>query len=483
MKVALLIAGYLRNYDTNISFIKNKILQQFGNIDVYIHITKHEKEQDKYFNTNDEEKDIKYIEEVLSPICKIIEPNILFCNNAAQNNLLNHWSKLYKLNSILKINELHLGKKYDLVIRYRPDVCLADITFATTTSDIIIPKDSKVDKSKLLRKTDPHLCDAFAYGPSDKMDKYFKIFEHLPKLIEKYGTTPETILYRYLKTHNIRYTLKNIKYGYILSKCNVIAICGDSGSGKTTLSNILKQYFNSSFTLECDRYHKWERNNENWQTVTHLNPKANFITKMNKDIFDLKIGKSIYQVDYDHKTGKFTEKEHIKNANNLIVCGLHSLYNKNNEVYNLKIYIDTDPNLKFKWKILRDTKNRGQSSEKVQELIEKRKGDYYKYIYPQRKLSDLVVNFFEPQNNSSEKICLKIFVNKKYFLGNILNTLSQHGISCITDYTSDKVFNIVTFKEFKNTNLLQDSKLKRDDYYDYIVFFILNLRASSSQIF
>ena len=27
---------------------------------------------------------------------------------------------------------------------------------------------------------------------------------------------------------------------------------------------------------------------------------------MQKDVFDLKIGKNIYQVDYDHKTGNFT---------------------------------------------------------------------------------------------------------------------------------------------------------------------------------
>ena len=33
---------------------------------------------------------------------------------------------------------------------------------------------------------------------------------------------------------------------------------------------------------------------------------------MQKDFFDLKIGNTIYQVDYNHSNGKFTEKKEIK---------------------------------------------------------------------------------------------------------------------------------------------------------------------------
>ena len=59
---------------------------------------------------------------------------------------------------------------------------------------------------------------------------------------------------------------------------------------------------------------------------------------MNKDVFDLKLGNNIYQVDYDHKTGMFTDKQNIQSSNNIIVCGLHSHY-LNNNIINLKIYI------------------------------------------------------------------------------------------------------------------------------------------------
>ena len=48
---------------------------------------------------------------------------------------------------------------------------------------------------------------------------------------------------------------------------------------------------------------------------------------MNMDVYNLKIGHEIYAVDYDHSTGKFTQEEKIEAKNNIILCGLHTLYN------------------------------------------------------------------------------------------------------------------------------------------------------------
>ena len=56
-----------------------------------------------------------------------------------------------------------------------------------------------------------------------------------------------------------------------------------------------------------------ESQNILWEKYKHLNPKANFLTKMKNDVFDLKIGKNIYQVNYDHTNGKFTDKKEIIN--------------------------------------------------------------------------------------------------------------------------------------------------------------------------
>ena len=51
---------------------------------------------------------------------------------------------------------------------------------------------------------------------------------------------------------------------------------------KSTITKILKDIFQSSFVLECDRYHKWERGNSNYLEFSHLNPKANNLDNTEK---------------------------------------------------------------------------------------------------------------------------------------------------------------------------------------------------------
>lgn len=470
MRVALLISGYLRTFKTNLPNIQEKIIDKFKNVDVYIHVTKNEDTEDKYLNKRDGSGDVSYINKALNPIALIHEPNILCSDNKTENSLINTWLKYYKLNQLKKENEAKFGD-YDLVIKYRPDLdLLSDDVFEIPVGDFVyIPKDSKIDKNKLSKVDDEYLCDIFAYGTSKMMNDYFSIYEKLESLSKEHGYISETLLYRYLESNNIPYKLMDIDYNVILSMCNVFAIAGDSGSGKTTLANILKQYFSNSIMLECDRYHKWERGDENWKKLTHLNPEANYITKMNDDIFDLKIGKDIYQVDYNHKDGKFTEKEHIESSDNIIVCGLHSLYVENETIYNLKIFIDTDKELKNKWKIQRDVVERGYDVNKVLKQIEDRESDYLSYVYPQREKSDLVINFF---NDSDDKLRLKLLISKKHDITNILTDLKNAGLVYGVHY--EEVFNEIVFTEYKNLEV-DKMVLKLDNYYDYILYFIMNI--------
>ena len=336
MKVALIISGYLRSYDVNIESIKREVIDKFDHVDTYLHITRNECSEDKYLNLINEENDIKNITNHLKPISTIIEDNYEYnVSDIEINNITNQWCKIYKLNQLKIINELSTGIKYDLVIRYRPDIQINSVDLFTCNLEpntIYIPNDSKMDKSRLSNTGDGYICDAISFGDSKAMDSYFDIYTQLEQLVNMVGPVSESVLLHYLIVNKLKYLLVDVDYEFILSKCNVFAICGDSGSGKSTLGGLLKKLFNNSFMLECDRYHKWERHDKNWDTTTHLSPKANYITKMSEDIFNLRIGNDIHQVDYDHSTGKFTEKQHISSSDNLIVCGLHSLYT--DSVYN-----------------------------------------------------------------------------------------------------------------------------------------------------
>ena len=470
MKVAILISGYFRSFDENLNSIKNKIINKFDSVDIYLHITENEDNDDKYLNNVKNLTD--KIKNELNPLVCIIEPNLIFSeSNSKKNNLYNQWVKYYKLNTLKKINEKQFGV-YDLVIKLRPDLLfISDINFSTLENTVFLPKDSKIDKKKLLNYTDKYISDTFAFGDSNTMDVYFQIFENLNIKCSEHGFTPETILYEYLydkvSIHEV-----DIDYSIQLSKCNVFAICGDSGSGKSTLGNLLKKYFNSSFLLECDRYHKWERSDENWYSFTHLNPDANFISKMNEDIFNLKVGKTIYQVDYDHSSGKFTQKEKIENSENLIVCGLHTLYDNSDSLYNLKIFMDTQEELKKEWKIQRDVNKRGYDKNKVLSQIENRKNDYIKYIIPQRKNSDIIINFY---TDDGKNVKLKIFLLKKLNYSFFVENLKQNNLEF--NFYKDLDFVIFEFNEYIDSNIFNKLMFRTFDFYDYILYFILNING------
>lgn len=168
-----------------------------------------------------------------------------------------------------------------------------------------------------------------------------------------------------------------------------IAICGDSASGKSRLANQLALVFYATL-LECDRYHKWDRHDLHWQQYTQLNPEANDLALLEQDIRDLKNGHVIYRREYDHETGTFTAPKAIFPEKYLVVCGLHTIM-CDPDLFDLTIFLDTDYDLKLNWKIARDTRDRGYTSDQVMQQIQKRYGEYEKYIEPLRAQADVVI--------------------------------------------------------------------------------------------
>ena len=273
----------------------------------------------------------------------------------------------------------------------------------------------------------------------------------------------------------IPYKLLDIEYKLILSKCNIIAISGDSGSGKSTLLKALTPLFANTeiVTLETDRYHKWERGHENYQKYTHLNPYANHLEKMYEDVYNLKIGNDIYQVDYDHHTGKFTSKSEIKSRNNILICGLHTLYdNKMQELIDIKIYVDTDRELLKKWKIQRDVNERGYSMEKVLEQISRREQDYEEHIVTQKANSDIIINFHEDSNNT---IQCNFIIHNQMFIDKILKYLIE--LKYNIQFTEHCL--IIRLKNeicIQNNGVISESfcyeNWSKNNYYNEIFYFI-----------
>ena len=212
----------------------------------------------------------------------------------------------------------------------------------------------------------------------------------------------------------------------------VIGIGGDSGVGKTTLLIKLKDILgNKLLEIEGDGEHKWERGNENWDNYTHLDPKANYIHKQSESIIMLKNNKSIFRSDYNHGNGKFTEQKKVNPKEYIVISGLHPFYlPKLRKNIDLKVYLDTDENLRKHWKIIRDKKKRGYLVKNALKEIKKRIDDAKKHIYPQKEFADIIIKYYPLESFSlgeedeKIKLGLKITFDANIHAENIFNNLN-----------------------------------------------------------
>ncbi len=232
-----------------------------------------------------------------------------------------------------------------------------------------------------------------------------------------------------------------------------IGISGDSGTGKSELLEKIEDALGVKRILhiEGDGDHRWERGSSDWEQKTHLDPRANFLYRQAEDISILRAGSRVCRVDYDHNTGKFTEKKRIKPKPYIILCGLHSLFlPKSRQALDLKIYMDTDEKLRRLWKIKRDTTTRGYSKEKIVEQIEKRIPDAKKYIYPQKQYADLIISYFDPTLQNCMDIyheivmCLRLTMNIAINTEELIEKLKIYGANISLEYSEDITKQILT---------------------------------------
>ena len=270
-----------------------------------------------------------------------------------------------------------------------------------------------------------------------------------------------------------------------------VGIGGDSGAGKSRLLLSLKHILgNKLLAIEGDAEHKWERNDLNWEKFTHLDPKANYIHRQAEAINQLKQNQSIYRSDYDHKLGKFTKPELIEPREFIVIAGLHPFYiPKLRKNIDFKIFLDTDETLRKQWKINRDVSNRQYSKENITQQIERRTIDSKKYIYPQKKFADLIINYFSNNNFNPEirdiniDIGLKITLSASIYVENLVKALNSKSV--LWDYNDDlnsqyiilkniplNNFETLAWDTIENLNEVIDANTKWDKGYDGLLQYL-----------
>lgn len=245
-------------------------------------------------------------------------------------------------------------------------------------------------------------------------------------------------IYKFGIASNSLYKRRNLPF--------TIGISGDSGSGKSQALTMLENLITSRdlLYLEGDGDHRWERGDKNWNNVTQLNPKANYLYRQAKDIEILRTGAYVNRVEYDHHTGKFTQEKKIFPKKYIVISGLHSFYlPQMRNILDLKIFMDTDETLRKYWKIQRDITSRGYSKQRIIAQIEERLADAKKYINPQKEFADLIISYYDNSlkdcmiDKHKELISVGFQLSTSIDLEQIVQILIDNGLDIKHEFGDD----------------------------------------------
>ena len=177
----------------------------------------------------------------------------------------------------------------------------------------------------------------------------------------------------------------------------VIGIAGGTGSGKTTLMNNLIQRFSGSVTvLSHDNYYR--RNDhltyEQRCQINYDEPAALETDLMARHLDALRHGQSIQCPVYDFSRHNRSDKTiEIAPKSVIIVEGILIFENQElRDLMDIKIFVDTDADVRLCRRIKRDVNKRGRSLESVLEQYQTTvKPMHEKYVEPSKKYANLVV--------------------------------------------------------------------------------------------
>ncbi len=177
----------------------------------------------------------------------------------------------------------------------------------------------------------------------------------------------------------------------------VIGIAGGTGSGKSTLINNIKKQFSDEITILSHDFYYKAHNNMTYEERCALNydhPDAFDTDLMIQHVKALKNWETIYRPVYDFTIHNRTDETvAVKPAKVVVVEGI--LIFENQELLNLcdmKVFVDTDADVRIIRRILRDVRDRGRTLESVvTQYLTTVKLMHEQFVEPSKKKADIIV--------------------------------------------------------------------------------------------
>ena len=176
-----------------------------------------------------------------------------------------------------------------------------------------------------------------------------------------------------------------------------IGIAGGTGSGKTTITRrIIREFGEDVAILHHDSYYK-AHDNMSYEERAKLNydhPDAFDTDQMVEHIRALKRGEEIQCPVYDftvhNRSSKTTE---VRPARVLVVEGILIFADRAVcDELDIKLFVDTDADVRILRRIVRDVRDRGRSLESVvNQYLTTVKPMHERYVEPSKRNADLII--------------------------------------------------------------------------------------------
>ena len=175
-----------------------------------------------------------------------------------------------------------------------------------------------------------------------------------------------------------------------------IGIAGGTGSGKPTLTEHLKQHFGDDISVvHHDSYYKYQdRPFEERCKQNYDHPDAFETDLMVEQLKELKAGKAIRCPVYSYADHQRTnETELIQPSKVVIVEGILIFQDPRlRELLDIKIFVETDADVRILRRALRDVRDRGRTLESViTQYLTTVKPMHEQFVEPSRKYADIIV--------------------------------------------------------------------------------------------
>ena len=182
-----------------------------------------------------------------------------------------------------------------------------------------------------------------------------------------------------------------------MSDIMVIGIAGGTGSGKTTITRKLIESFGPDVSvIHHDNYYKAHHDMpyEERAKLNYDHPNAFDTDMLIRDLRQLKRGKAIQCPVYDYSIHDRTDKTvTIRPTRVIIVEGI--LIYESRELcreMDIKIYVDTDADVRILRRIVRDVRDRGRSLESViDQYLTTVKPMHEQFVEPSKRRADVII--------------------------------------------------------------------------------------------